>query len=136
MDATDNIHETTPIEVKSGIFADVDCGAVWLVNWLNSFPSIKTYWSCQGWWGDPPGSFPQCSAYCSFGCDSQEDLVKVLDVICGFIYATGAIHQDKDGSSVANVVIQFSWLLDHDYCYNIWFEDEETFDRFKEWLTR
>lgn len=41
-------HPTVRLEVKPGVFADVDRGIVPLVRWLNSFPTVTTQFCCEG----------------------------------------------------------------------------------------
>lgn len=41
-------HLTESVEVKKGVWADIDCGIVPLIRWLNSYGSITTHFCCEG----------------------------------------------------------------------------------------
>ncbi len=59
-------HKTKKILIKS---ADVDVKIIKVVNWLNSFETVFTKYSCQGDSKNKP--------YVVFACDTSDELFKI-----------------------------------------------------------
>ena len=71
--------------IKSQI--EVDIGIKPLVEWLNSFPSVSTEYSCQGDWlksGEPIQNVS--GTYILFSCRNLSDLAQICLVIKKFDY--------------------------------------------------
>lgn len=69
-------HRTKKVIIKR---EDIDIGIVEIVNWLNSFESVITKFSCEGYGkeGDPYVGYP----YVTFICDDKIDLMNILRIL-------------------------------------------------------
>jgi hypothetical protein len=63
------MHVTTPVVIE-GVEVAVDVGIVAVIEWLNSFESVVTLFSCEG--------DEKRSAYVLFRCGSSEELKTIL----------------------------------------------------------
>lgn len=76
-------HKTNKIVIKKEKIANIDSKIIPVVNWLNSFESIITLFSCEG--GDNCKDYPDKQyPYIMFYCDSSLDLSIVLDNVFSF----------------------------------------------------
>ena len=69
-------HATSNIVIKK---ADVDKKIIPVVNWLNSFASVTTKWSCQGDAKDSKS--PWLGPYVVFSCDQLFDLLRIVNKV-------------------------------------------------------
>lgn len=77
MKKTKNPHKTVQLALK---IVSIDVGMVSTVNWLNSFYSVFTQWSCEGY--DLKPVYPwQHAPYVMFSCYDVNELSIILSKI-------------------------------------------------------
>jgi hypothetical protein len=108
-------HETELIALK---VVPIDVGMVSTVNWLNSFLSVHTLWSCEG---DDPSDDPlRDQPYVSFFCWDVYDLQKITEKIQQYFPGAG---------------LDFGIITVENYAgylrYTIRFQTKEVFSRWK-----
>ena len=64
-------HRTKKVAIKT---EDIDIGIVTVVKWLNTFSSVVTKFSCEGY-GNSSG------AYIMFTCEDNLDIINILRLI-------------------------------------------------------
>jgi hypothetical protein len=117
------------------VFAEVDNGIIWLVDYINSHDSMVTTAACEGDYR--VNQFYQVHpAYICFHCSSYEDICGILKIVAEVNKKARFVKRDVGMEEITDrISVDCRWSENNDSIfYLMHFTGEPTLNRFREIL--